>query len=247
MVAGSGGYRNWKYGKSRGGHREMPESQYGKPPALVTRTVKKESVRFSKSEQPEYKTSPLEIQTRQRPALERGFTDAALPSQPAIDWLLAQGVSIDAIGSFPAREAMNRAVRCGRVALDGRGHYTYSGVGDFAYILPVIRDSIIDLVAWIPRTGEMATHDGIGAMLGEGQLGRNGWGTTGRAIPIHRTPLGWLRALRHGLVIVNADLAAYRLVGAILDAEDEAHRQELTALLRLPPPTILVPEERMAA
>jgi len=167
--------------------------------------------------------------------------------QRALDWLLAQGIGIDVVGSFGKLEMVPLAVQCARVILDGYGGYIASGIGDFAYILPVIRDSIIDLVAWVPRTGEIATRDGIGAMLGEGHVGCDGWGTTGRAIPVFRSPLNWLRADRQGLVIVNPDLAARRLAGAILDAEDVAHRQELTDLLRLPPPAILVPEERMAA
>jgi hypothetical protein len=44
----------------------MVSPSYEKPPALVTRTVKEESVRFSNAEQPEYKTNPLEVQTRER-------------------------------------------------------------------------------------------------------------------------------------------------------------------------------------
>jgi hypothetical protein len=163
--------------------------------------------------------------------------------QSALDWLLNQGVSSDIIGTFSIRESDPMSVRSATVLLDGRGHYSYNAIGEFAYILPVVaRSTIIDHVAWVPSTGQLASHDGNGAMLGEGQLGRDGLGTTGRAIRVHRTPLGWLRAGRQGLVIVNACEAAHRLSGVTLRAEDEAHLEELADLLRLPSPTILTSE-----
>jgi hypothetical protein len=59
-------------------------------------------------------------------------------------------------------------------------------------------------------------------------------------MPVFCTPLRWLKADRRGLVIADPLLAAHRLSGLILEAEDEAHAAELSRILSVPPPTIVV-------
>lgn len=46
-------------------------------------------------------------------------------------------------------------------------------------------------------------------------------------IPVHRSPLGWLRHDRRGIVIVDWEIAPFGLNGLLLKAEDEDHREEL--------------------
>jgi len=136
-------------------------------------------------------------------------------------------------------------VRTTRALLDGRGGYLPCPIGDFAFLFPVnLRDEIedlevIDCVAWQPRSGRIATHLGVSALLGEGQIGRCGIGTHGRALPVWRDPVGWLKAERCGVVIVDDTRAGHRLAGLTLQAEDELHRRELQMRLRLPSPVIL--------
>jgi len=114
-------------------------------------------------------------------------------------------------------------------------------------ILAVIDQGIIDAVAWQPSTGQVATRLGVGAMLGEGQIGREGIGSVNLALPVWRTPLDWLRAGRCGVVVLDWNAAAFVLSGLILKAEDKAHRLELTRRLTPVPPTIAISSRRQAA
>jgi hypothetical protein len=64
---------------------------------------------------------------------------------------------------------------------------------------------------------------------------------------VHRTPLGWLRAGREGVVVVEARRAAQLLRDfGPLAGEDEAHGRELRELFRRQEPRIYVPERRLA-
>ena len=116
------------------------------------------------------------------------------------------------------------------------------GVGEFAFVFAVIDcGTIIDAAAWQPKTGKIATRLGFGGMLGEGQVGRDEIGTTGRPLPVWRDPVGWLKAGRCGVVIAEPDLAAHRLAGIVISGEDHKHGRELRKRLRLPSPMIVSP------
>lgn len=168
--------------------------------------------------------------------------EAACPDQTAINWFLKRGIDIMSIASpWPVWVA--------RVTFEPSGRYTPCTVGDFAYVFAVIDDGIIDAVAWAPANGRIGTRLGIGALIGEGQVGRDGIGTTGPPLPVWRSPIGWLKARRVGVVVVDPELAAHRLAGLTLQAEDHHHRAELKQRLQLPKPTIVLPTsaERIAA
>jgi hypothetical protein len=169
--------------------------------------------------------------------------------QATIEWLLRQQV-------HPLALAGPWAVRASYVTFDEANHrYTPNPVGEFALIIGVLTDcsatmgdlDALDLVAWSPRAGQIATRLGAAFALGGEQVGVDGLGTTGLPIPVHRTPLAWLRAGRHGIVIADCDLAAMALRGLILEAEDEPHRRALLTRLTVPPPTIVLSRRRAAA
>ena len=103
-----------------------------------------------------------------------------------------------------------------------------------------------DLIAWSPRTGLLAAWLGRSALLGDAcgfRLDADG------ALPVHRTPLGWLHAGRQGVVIVNPAAAARELqdLGPLL-AEDITHAAEIEALFASLIPAILtdIPEKAAA-
>ena len=130
----------------------------------------------------------------------------------SIQWLLRQGITIGAI-------ARPWAVRAGRVMFNRHDHrYRPNPIGEFVLIFGVLADlsstmgdlNAADLVAWAPRSGRIGTRLGRAFALGEEQIGIDGLGTTGLPAPVHRTPLGWLRADRRGVVIADWETAALR-------------------------------------
>lgn len=170
--------------------------------------------------------------------------EAAPPPQAAIDWLVRQGVArLDLVRPWPVYVA--------RVQFLADRRYAPVTFGTLAYVLPVLDDgAILDVVAWAPKTGETATRFGVGAMLGKGQIGCEGRGTTGLAMPIWRTPLNWLRAGRRGLVVIDDTVAAHLLAGIAVAAEDRDHVRDLERRLRVPGPRIVAAvtqQERAAA
>lgn len=131
-------------------------------------------------------------------------------------------------------------IQVARVLYLRDGRFEPNRIGDFAYALPIIIDnSIIDIVAWAPSTGQIATRLGDGACLGEGQIGIDGVGSTGLPLPVWRHPLGWLIAERTGIVIADYKLASHVLAGLHLLAENDAHTAELQNTLKVPSPTII--------
>lgn len=157
------------------------------------------------------------------------------PNQQALGWLHRQGISPQAAGS-------PWALHVCRAIFDGCGGYQPIVLGDFAWALPVTDDrEIVDIVAWAPSSGEIGSRLGIGCSLGEGEIGQDGFGTTGLPLRVWRNPLGWLLAERQGIVIVDVELAAHRLAGLGLQAEDWMHADELRRVLCVPPPVVLAP------
>jgi hypothetical protein len=169
--------------------------------------------------------------------------EGGVPDRVALDWLAAQGVPIEALAS-PI------AVRAAHVCFDGRGRYVPNVVGDFAMILPATNPlSVTDWCAWAPRSGQTATRRGRGALLGGHLVGRSiGDGVTIPPLPVFESPLDWLRASRHGIVILDPERAAVALAGVVIEATDNAHAAVLRRLLRIPAPVIRVRHsQRLAA
>jgi hypothetical protein len=169
-------------------------------------------------------------------------SEAKLPDAKTLAWLKGRGISARALGS-------PRVIQVGQVQYLDHHIYAPNRLGEFALIFAVIDSGIIDLAAWSPRSGKCGTRRGIGACLGQGQIGRDGLGTHGSPLPVRRTPMGWLRAERTGIVVVDPIRAAHALAGINLVAEDAAHAWELRKTLQVPPAMILAPstENRPAA
>jgi hypothetical protein len=167
--------------------------------------------------------------------------ECALLPAAAIRWLLARGVSIEAL-------AIPWAVRAARVIFEPNGRYALSMVGNFAYVFGIFgKCGLMDAAAWAPASGQIATRLGISAVLGEGQIGRDEIGLTGARLSVHRTPLEWLQADRCGIVIADYQLAPHLLAGVNLVAADAAHATDLRRILRVPTPNIVVREPRNPA
>jgi len=155
------------------------------------------------------------------------------PTNEQLGWLLGEGVPLEAL-------ARPFAIAVGSVIFVDAGRYVPSPLGQDAVIVPVIDNGIVDAAAWQPRTGEIATRLGVGACLGQGQIGRDGLGTYGEALPVFRTPLGWLKANRCGIVIVDPTLTGYLVAGMTLRAEDAEHKALLDRTLRVAAPTVVL-------
>jgi hypothetical protein len=146
------------------------------------------------------------------------------------------------MGIDPADIGSPWSIRRMRVAYDSEGRYTPTPVGEPALIIGVLDDGLIDFAAWHPPTGRIGTRLGVGAVLGLSAVSE-GYGHADRPLPVWRDPLAWLKAHRHGIVVVDPARAAHLLAGAVLQPEDKAHRAELTRLLRVPPPVIVAPRQ----
>jgi hypothetical protein len=120
-------------------------------------------------------------------------------------------------------------------------HYGEKGVRAFMFLITNPWDEAIDIVAWSPSLNKLAAWLGRAWALGEETIFRARL-TDHRALPVHRSPIGWLKARRHGISLVRPAAAVHYLDDAEpLLAEDAAHGAELSQILTRPAPRILVP------
>jgi hypothetical protein len=112
--------------------------------------------------------------------------------------------------------------------------------GELAFTFVVISNAgMIDIVAWQPETNRLAVWCGDGFALGERQIHHPTPLVHG--LRVFRTPIGWLRAGRCGIVIVRSKFARAVLGHVpLLIAEDEEHRSELRDLLGMAGPDVEV-------
>ncbi len=145
--------------------------------------------------------------------------------QREIDRFIAHGIDIRHLAK-PWPVAADRVVFHG----DLFQFASDAGVsGDAAFTLVVIGVSgFLDVAAWAPATNKLAVWSGDGFALGESQIRR---ALPAAGLAIHRTPLGWLRAGRRGIVIVRRQFAP-QILGSLpaLVAEDEQHATDLRSL-----------------
>jgi hypothetical protein len=184
---------------------------------------------------------PLTVPVSDALAIFLDLDECSPLDQAGIDWLTQRGVSILDIAS-------PWAIHATRVVFQPDGRYVPNALGGFAYVFGVVGDrGLIDAATWSPSSGQIGTRLGVGAALGEGQLGFDDIGTTGRPLPVWRDPVDWLRAGRHGVVIADPAVASHVFAGAILVAEDRIHAAEVSAALRLPSPKVIYQTRRIAA
>ena len=113
-------------------------------------------------------------------------------------------------------------------------HHRDTDGGRDAFILPVEGTSgIVDLIAFDPETGLLATWLGRAFAINEASI----WAPNldGDPLQVWRDPIGWLKAKREGIVLLKPQQAySYldHLPGVI--AEDVQHGEELERLLWTP-------------
>ena len=169
------------------------------------------------------------------------------PTDDELRWVLRQGVHESAlVRPWPIGGANIRL-------LDG-GTFDHDVTGARALTLRAEdRGEVIDLVAWEPSTGKLASWHGNTFCLGDfDQIYNPATYFMGGALRVHADPLDWLRANREGIVILRRDFAYahLRFCPRIL-CDDLGHAEKVEFWLRAPEPTaeILIAEkaERQAA
>jgi hypothetical protein len=174
--------------------------------------------------------------------LDDFFSSTRSLNQGELDWLLGQGVPPLSL----ARDAGEIGFAIGSAKAVFVGGFFDFAADDAEDAVPticlVVRDETgapADIVAWQPRTGQMATHVGAVSMVGEQNTRRprlNG------PLRVHRDLLGWLKSNREGVVIVNPTRALNVLSFAgTLQAEDVDHGLALRTALRPPEINIVIP------
>ncbi len=173
--------------------------------------------------------------------------EAQVLDPPTLRRLLGQGIALDAITSFPL-------VLRGQVCFPPLANrYSPMVIGESALIFGILDMddlgdlNIVDLAAWWPTGGKIGTRLGIGACLGQEQIGRDGLGRADRPLPIFREPLTWLKHHRRGLVVVDWRVAAHLLSDVAVRPEDDAHGAELARRLKVRPPLFAPPGRGTAA
>lgn len=114
-----------------------------------------------------------------------------------------------------------------------------------AYLMPAIeRGFVVDMVAWHPRSGRLATQQGRTGLLGADALD-----CADEPIAVAPDPRAWLAGWRRGVCIVDERLARPVLIeaGVPLVAADIAHGEAIEAMLRrVRLPKIVVPAAAIA-
>jgi hypothetical protein len=102
-----------------------------------------------------------------------------------------------------------------------------------------------DLVAWAPREKRLAAWFGASSLLGAEEL----WTprlTKEGALAVFETPLGWLRAGREGVVVIDPRRAAPTLrLAEPLVAESIEHGEKLRRVLKVKPPRVYVAKSEL--
>lgn len=151
-------------------------------------------------------------------------------------WFVAQGVPEAFLTSA-------QAPVFGRVWFDEEGLFEPdpSGEGALVFVIPERGGQPSDLVAWQPKQGRLASWLRRAVLLGNPFQPRL---RADKALPVWRSPLGWMKASGDGICLVQAERAARALEGlGPLLAEDIEHGMALAECLAIPAPRILVPEE----
>ena len=140
---------------------------------------------------------------QQIPYPEVGFLKSlhrswGFPTDDEILWLLDQGIDENAL--WPISGAT--------VRFNGAIFDLDHEEGKRALLLRAEdRGEVIDLIAWQPRTGALASWRGQAFCLGDVDDILNPANYfAGDALRVHATPLDWLLAHRDGIVIVRPDL-----------------------------------------
>jgi hypothetical protein len=116
-----------------------------------------------------------------------------------------------------------------------------------AMIIPAIgHGGLIDLIAWLPKSGALASWLGAAFCLGDERQIDGPY--LGDPLQVWRSPVSWLKAERRGIVIVEKSRASDRLrdVPELL-CEDPDHAHALRGVVSSPPivPRVISPSAKI--
>lgn len=192
------------------------------------------------------------------------FADGPLPANALRDRDIAffqeGGASVFALAGYYAdpheiRRPFSTPMQLGfrvrreRVCFSRRGRFSFEtdlrGEPDDAvpaYVLPAIEaGAIVDEVAWHPRSGRIATHNGRAGLLGADLIESS---TKDEPVRLLSDPRAWLAAWRQGVVVVDEALArpVLREARCPLQVDSVAQGEALEAMLsKVRMPRIVVP------
>jgi hypothetical protein len=163
------------------------------------------------------------------------------PNDDELLWLLDQGVNDKAL--WPVSGAT--------VRFDG-ATFDLDHEGERALTFRAEdRGEVIDLIAWQPRTGTVASWRGQAFCLGDkDDIFNPATYFAGDVLRVHATPLDWLLAEREGIVIVRPGLASAYLANCQrIRCSSKAHAQQVESWIkpRKPAVEILVEVKERAA
>ncbi|MER2269802.1 hypothetical protein [Methylobacterium oxalidis] len=155
-------------------------------------------------------------------------------------------------------EQVATCMRVGRVIWLQNGRFSFEeqlpdshvGVGGdraFLFLVEASDGQAMDIVAWDPATGRLATWLGEAWALGQNALLQQH--TLADSAPlVWRTVPAWLNAGRRGLVVIRLQVAVLHLRGAnTLIAEDVPHGRQLKRLSGANGSRIMVPANLMGS
>lgn len=159
--------------------------------------------------------------------------------------------SLLAVGIPPLALARPFCLAAANVAFGIRGRFEFEPEAKdnlvSAIIIPAIgHGGLIDLVAWLPKSNELASWLGVAFCLGDERQIDGPY--LGEPLKVWRSPVSWLRAERRGIVIVERNRAFDRLrdVPELL-CEDPDHAHALRGVVSSPPivPRVISPSAKI--
>ena len=156
-----------------------------------------------------------------------------IPTETEIRWLLDEGLSDTAL-------MMPTLIRAANVKFLDFGTFDFDIYDERAFVFMVQDAGVnVDLIAWEPARGALATWRGAAFALGQEAIFNPATYFDGGALRVHRNPLEWMRAERGGIVIIKPELAyAYLRNVPRLSFADPANAQEVKRWLQPPTPTV---------
>ncbi len=169
-----------------------------------------------------------------------------IPEEDQVRWLIAQGVSDEAMLSPWLLKAAS-------VKFLGGGTFEFNdrdGRGERAIVFRANdHGEPIDLLAWSARTNRLASWRGAAFCLGDVDdcFNPGSW-ALGGGLRVHLTPLDWLKADRDGIVIVNPALSYSCLRNRPrLVVGDALHAKRIQQWIKPPKPCVEIHVEVPAA
>jgi hypothetical protein len=183
------------------------------------------------------------ITTPQTYSLERWLLERRTLRQNHIDWFGAEDV-------MPGSLGMPDLVMWDRVVFDGN-YFDLDPEGAEAFLLDVWEyGRCVDVVAWRPGDGQIASWLGGAFALGQEQIFEPATYMLDGVLQVHKSPLDWLRRDRTGIVILRPDLAhAYLAHRPRLSFRDTDLGNRVRRWIQPAKPTVelLVEESEVAA